>query len=275
MSKPAILKTLHYADIFDYPLTAGEIKKFLPEPADATFEETLSQMGSGPYYYLPRREGIVELRRRREVYSQPKLKKARKVAAVLKFIPWIKLVGVTGALALENSDEGDDIDLMIITAPKRLWLTRGLVVTFLLLTSQYRRPGKVKDRICPNLMLSEDVLEFPDHDLFTAHEIVQMRPVFVRGNTYQRFVRANQWIKDFLPNVNRKSRIVNRPQQFNHSTIQPFSFLENLAYKLQLKYMKKKKTVEITTPSVIRFHPQDTRQWVLDEYQKRVYTIPK
>jgi len=101
---------------------------------------------------------------------------------------------------VENSEEGDDIDLMIVTSPQRLWLTRGLVVVFLLLTGQYRRPEKIKDKVCPNLMFSEEVLEFPDHDLFTAHEIVQMLPIYDRLNTYQKFLQANSWIKDFLPN---------------------------------------------------------------------------
>ena len=54
-----------------------------------------------------------------------------------------------------------------------------------------------------------------------------------------------------------------------------FDLLEKLAYRLQLKYMEKKKTVETTTPSIIRFHPHDIRQRILDEYQKRVYTLPK
>lgn len=49
-----------------------------------------------------------------------------------------------------------------------------------------------------------------------------------------------------------------------------FNLLEKLAYKLQLKYMKKKRTIEITTPSVIRFHPHDIRQKVLGEYQERI-----
>lgn len=49
-----------------------------------------------------------------------------------------------------------------------------------------------------------------------------------------------------------------------------FDLLEKLAYKLQLKYMEKKKTVETTTPNVIRFHPNDTRQRVLEEYERRI-----
>lgn len=301
MSKQAIPQTLHYADLFDFPLTAGEIKKFLTEPVDATLEETLLRISTDlvliytdGFYCLPGREGIIELRKKRKVWSEPKLEKAKRVAGVLKFIPWIKLIGITGALALENSDEDDDIDLMIITSSRRLWLTRGLVVTFLLLTGQYRRANKVKDMVCPNLMISEEALEFPDRDLFTAHEIVQMKPIYDREVTYQKFINANRWVFDFLPNAkrgqksegggqiqkteNRKQksvlgRLSSRPVfRFRHSV---FLLLETLAYKLQLRYMSGKKTTEVTTPAVIRFHPQDSRQRVLDEYQKRTYNLPK
>lgn len=289
MRKLAILKTLHYADLFDYPLRFEEIHKYLVEPlAVEVLEEALTQMGAdvkqisadNGFYCLPGREEIIKLRKNREVYSRSKIKKAKRIAGVLKFIPWIKLIGVTGALAMGNSDENDDIDLMIITAPQRLWLTRGVVVTFLLLTSQYRRPKKVKDRICPNLMISENALEFSDRDLFTAHEIIQMRPIYDRENTYQKFINANRWVFDFLPNWKPKVALQlfsssAFSEQFNHLTIQPFSFLEKLAYKLQLKFMESKKTTEVTTPSIIRFHPPDTRRRILDEYQKRVYTIPK
>lgn len=290
MKKQAILKTLHYADLFDYPLrteeifkysvghlTVGDVSKALPRMS-ADDKQISADNG---YYYLSGREEIVGLRKRRKVYSRSKIKKAKRIASILKFIPWIKLIGVTGALAMGNSDEASDIDLMIVTAFRRLWLTRGLIVVFLSLTRQYRRPGKVKDMICPNLMLSEDALEFPDHDLFTAHEIVQMKPIYDREDTYQKFLQANSWIKDFLPNVN-------RPQQFNHfsslrserfafgesNTIQPFDLLEKLAYRLQIKFMERKKTTEITTPSVIRFHPKDVRQQVLGEYQRRIKTLP-
>ncbi len=275
MKKQAILKTLHYADIFDYPLKFEEIHKYLVEPLTANvLKEVLSLITAdnklayaGKFYCLPGREEIIKVRQQREKWSGPKLEKAQRIANVLKFIPWVKLIGVTGALAVENSEEDDDIDLMIITASQRLWLTRGLVVSFLLLTRQYRRPRNIKDMLCPNLLLSEALIEFPDHDLFTAHEIVQMKPIYDRGNTYQQFLQANSWVKSFLPNWALDAGVV--PQQFNNLTIQPFDLLEKLAYKLQLKFMESKKTIETTTPSAICFHPNDIRQQVLKEYQKR------
>ena len=49
-----------------------------------------------------------------------------------------------------------------------------------------------------------------------------------------------------------------------------FTKLEALAKKLQLWYMGQKRTNEVVSDSLIKFHPQDVREWVLDEYQKRL-----
>ncbi|MBU3957100.1 hypothetical protein KKI19_02405 [Patescibacteria group bacterium] len=49
-----------------------------------------------------------------------------------------------------------------------------------------------------------------------------------------------------------------------------FAKLEALARWTQLKYMAPRRTTEIVEPGRIRFHPQDAREWVLKEYQKRL-----
>ncbi len=49
-----------------------------------------------------------------------------------------------------------------------------------------------------------------------------------------------------------------------------FTKLEAIARWLQLKYMEPKRTTEIIEAGRIRFHPQDARDWVLKEYQKRL-----
>ncbi len=109
MKNQAILKTLHYADLFDYPLKVEEVHKYLVEPLKiGVLKEVLSRMSADDkqicadngFYCLSGREEIIGLRQQREKWSEPKLKKAKKIASVLKFIPWIRLIGVTGALIL-------------------------------------------------------------------------------------------------------------------------------------------------------------------------------
>lgn len=295
--KKEILKTLAYADVFDYPLKKEEIWKWLIWEGRSgkgkdgsrgefahSFEFALDSLQicvTQGFYHLQDRGRIVRLRKQREQWSNPKLRLAGKVAGILRKIPWIKMIGITGALAMENSDKEDDIDLFIIASKNRLWLTRGLIVTFLRLFGLYRRPGKIKDKICPNMLLDEDHLMVPkkEQDLFSAHEVCQMKPVWDRDNTYSKFLQANLWVRRFLPNgvetEKLKDRKTKKQKSFSVSSFLSFLVdpLEQLAYKLQLAYMNSRKTSEITESGRIRFHPQDARVWVLEEYQKRLVSL--
>lgn len=189
-----MFKTLVYADIFDYPLTLDEIHRWWIA-GDKGSDPIVKTNG---YYHLRGREKLVSLRRRRAQVSQVKLKKLKLIIRIFKIIPFIKLVCVTGALAMNNSDKDDDIDLMIVTAKNRLWLTRLIVL--LLLLPWLRRGKKINNRICLNLWLDAAALAVKRRDLYIAHEICQARSVFERDNYYNKFITANLWYKKYLPN---------------------------------------------------------------------------
>ncbi|MGB9706679.1 MAG: hypothetical protein ACPLXP_01200 [Microgenomates group bacterium] len=282
----AILKTLAYADVFDYPLTIKELYRFLiiKRPLSfSSFREVLRRIQAnekrievkGKYFFLRGRGKIVNIRKKRERWSQKKIKIARRVTKWLRLIPTVKMVAVTGALAMKNSDKNDDIDLLIVTAKNRLWLTRILVVFLVELVARRRRPKDVdvRDKICLNMFLDEKHLAVPknEQDLFTAHEVVQLKPLWDKDNTYQKFLRANLWVKRFLANnLDIKGK---KDKPLNFSISQFLNFLEHLAYKIQVAYMSSRRTREIVEFHRVRFHPQDCREWVIKEYQKRLKNL--
>ena len=160
-----ILRTLIYADLFDYPLTEKEIIKWSCgrriKNSELRIKEDLNQLIKNGiiekidgYFFLKGRGKIVKERRIKEKYSEEKLEIARKTAKKLQNISGVKMVGVTGALAMKNCSLGDDIDLAIITTKDRLWLTR-LMILFLspFLGIKRRKPKEtnVQDKICFNL----------------------------------------------------------------------------------------------------------------------------
>ena len=106
----------------------------------------------------------------------------------------MRLVAVSGALAVDNAGVNGDIDYFIVTEPDRLWLCRGLVIGVV------RWAARRGITLCPNYFLSERVLELDPPSLFAAHEVTQMVPV---GHTavYRRFRRLNRWTDRFLPNA--------------------------------------------------------------------------
>lgn len=284
MSNPnhAIIKTLCYADVFDYPLTKEEVQTFLIHHHPTTQPDINTSLQSlishniihqqSDYYYLPKRSLLVSYRNKRHAISKQKLSKAFFISKYLAKIPMIEGVFVTGALAMENAHQHDDIDLMIITKTNWLWTTR-IIVTFLLQLLGVRRKPKVEsvnDLVCANMHLDESTLAIPEtkRNLYTAHEIIQVKPLFNNHHIYQRFLNANSWISQFLPNFTIPSL---NPTRTKPDTKQLFSNpIESLAYSLQHRYMKSKITSETISHHSAYFHPRDTSTQVLEQYEALV-----
>jgi hypothetical protein len=202
----AILETLAYSDIFDYPLTLDELHRYLPvsitreelvEFVPQTLVCVLSQpegCGTGMYYLLPNRSSIVDLRLERESASRPAFRRALSYGRILGLLPFVRMVAMTGSLAVLNLSKNADMDFMLVTAPKRLWIARAFAVTF------GRMMRLFGDRICVNLLVSENALAWPLRDLYSAREMGQMIPI-VGMNLYQRFREENHWVDSFLPNA--------------------------------------------------------------------------
>ena len=199
----AILLTLTYADLFAYPLTPAEVYQYLIglRAARADVERALNESPQlqgriarvTGLITLPQREGIVDIRAARHAAARRQLPRARFYARLIAHFPYVRMIALTGSLAMQNSVD-NDIDLLIVTRPGRLWLVRGLAVALVRLA---RLCG---DRLCPNFLLAETALTMPEQDLYQAHEIVQMIPLYGFG-VYQRMRQANAWALQYLCNA--------------------------------------------------------------------------
>jgi hypothetical protein len=287
--KKAILKTLIYADIFDYPMTLREIHKWLiklkiaPRKVEKKLKELKAESkikNFGEYYFLPKREKLTKLRKQRARQSSYFFKKAKAVGFLLKLIPWIKLVGISGGLSLENAGKKDDIDFFIIVQKKRLWISRLLILVILSILDlrRGRNDSKIKaaGKICCNIILEEDKLTQEKKDLYTAHEVLQMKVLWQRDGIYQKFLEDNSWAFEYLPNwisetrlmisdlrllkKNHQSKIINQKSKMD--------YLEDLAMKIQLKLMGNPKGLERIKEGAVYFHPEDYRKRVLQEFKR-------
>lgn len=196
----AILEALVYSDIFEYPLTAGELHRFLIKPASRhAVEECAAGMKDvncrAGYYYLAGRGEIVEIRKRREDASHEVLKRAIVYGHILAAFPFIRMVAVTGSLAVLNLSKNPDMDFMLVTAHGRVWTARAFAIIL----------GRIArffgDTMCPNIIVSERMLAWPLHDLYSARELCQMVPI-AGNDVYLRLFAANAWVGSFLPNAN-------------------------------------------------------------------------
>jgi hypothetical protein len=200
----AVLQTVAYGDLFDYPLTAGEIWRYLIGLA-ATESEVTGWLNNGvnSRRWLVQRDGYVALRGRSEIIDIRLRRMARasrlwpvalRYGRVVSLLPFVRMVAITGSLAVDNADSDSDIDYFIVTESGRLWLCRAMVILVVKLAA------KRAVAICPNYFLSENALSLQDHNLYAAREMTQMVPIY-GSEVYARMRRENEWVVHYLPNA--------------------------------------------------------------------------
>lgn len=290
--RQSIIKTVLYSDIFDYPLTYGQVWKYLLSPKKIkriNFEEVLKNfknLSAGRqcpivekegWYFLKGREKILKKRTERKKESEIKITTARNVTRILSAIPSVLLIGVSGGVSLHNADKNDDIDLFVITKENSLWQTRLLLVLLLKIMGKHRsrKDVKVKDKICLNMLVSEKDLAFPKdrQDIYTAHEIVQMTPIFNRNKTYEKFMSKNLWVRKYMPNaltgIKIKDLRINNERQL--LVIRYWLLVTEFVVKqIQLWYIKGHIGKESISEGTLAFHPFDYKKDIIQSFEDRV-----
>jgi hypothetical protein len=184
-----------------------------------------------------------------------------------------------------NAGENDDIDLFIITAKNRLFTGRliSLVLAQLLglrrvwdleTSHQSLVTNHHTNKVCLNLFFDESNLKVPKFKQteFVGHEVLQMKPIIIKGDIYERFLKANEWVFKLFPNGKSKFQILNLKSQINNKRFK-FKILnlfgtwnlgfiisnkiESFLKNLQLTLINRHRTTEIITPTQLWFHPDD------------------
>lgn len=194
----AILEALAYSDIFDHPLRFDELHRYLPIRAEAdelktALNESNAQVNyRDGFYFLTGRDEIVDIRKEREARSKKLLPIALRYGRILDSLPFVRMVALTGSLAVLNISNNADFDYMLVAAKGRVWTARAFALLF---NRMVRLFGHI---ICPNLIVSESALEWPLHDLYSARELIQMIPISGM-DVYRDVMQANSWVAEFVP----------------------------------------------------------------------------
>jgi len=214
-----IITTLAYYDVLDYPMTPFEIWKYLTivnnDQALKTDKEEIDLAGVikeleskeikryvsefQGYYFLKGRQGVVRQRLERNKIAEQKFKTTRRIVKWLRLVPFVRMVAVTGTLAMKNTKRKSDLDLLIVLEHGHIFTGRTLVTGLVHLLGARRYKNKIADRICLNFFITDKSLEINLQDLFSAHEYSFIFPLFGR-KYFHKFQEANRWIKSYKEN---------------------------------------------------------------------------
>jgi hypothetical protein len=200
----AVLSTIAYGDVFEYPLRDVEVHRFLhgirtaPEVTTAALarcaepDGPLTQRGS--FFMLRGREHLVELRRARAERAARMWPAAIRYGRLIAALPFVRMVAVTGSLTWDTVEEDADIDYLIVTEPDHLWTCRLLVAV---LARVARLDGT---ELCANYLMSTRALALSERTLYGAYELATLTPIAGRS-LYRRLLRANPWATAYLPHA--------------------------------------------------------------------------
>ncbi len=295
----SILSTISYFDIFDFPLTFMEIWKWLwfdREPQVFRLDEireSLEKSGylqkrlgaQGGFYFLRGREEIIQTRLERYSLAELKYHKAKQMIRWLRWLPFVRMIGVCNTLAFNNSRQDADIDLFIITKRRRVWQTRFWVTGWLKVLGLRPRPDRTRDRLCASFFVDEDHLDLHElaiaDDIYLPYWITQVVPVYDEG-VYDRFIAANQWVRKLIPNsipvMPTKRRQVRRLGWSKKVINRKFSLWPEIIFrKYQLAIMPDNLKSKIGFGSqvvvqdgILKFHDNDRRALFLKRWRERM-----
>jgi len=254
-----IAKTRAYSGYFDFPLTRTEIHKWLITPTRVPYSRIESLLDTE----ISQQE--IKKRKILSQISDDKITQAKAMVSLMKKIPGIYLIALTGSVSVGNSKREDDIDLLIVTGPNMLWIVRPIFLLGLSLLFRRRLPGDSKDKtadlFCPNLWIDSKHLSIPKRkrNLYTAHEVLQITPIYDRFNTYSDFIKENSWSGKYLANAYAQISSLRRKENRVKYSIRNKLFIPiNLIfYGLQYLYMLPKKTTESISLHQAFFHTVD------------------
>lgn len=275
--KNALIGTISYFLKYDYAPTFGEVYTFYPKKIsrNALFSKLTLLLkekkiiallkdyhDNANRYTIQGYSTILKSSKSKIQIAKSKRKKIGGYLRVLSKLPQIEFVGLSGTVAMGNSEKGDDIDLFIISSRGRLFTARAIVLVLaeIIGKRRQRRGLLVKDMICPNLFFdgSDSVIPKAKRTERVAREILQMKAILVKNDRDKQFLYENQWIYRFFPNARR----VRQYKAVRSAIVLPKAvgdWVEELFKDIQLFFINRHRTNEYITPTQLWFHPGKTK----------------
>lgn len=279
-------KVLRYFLQFGYRPTFQEIYTFFPtkisknklrDYVDRTQKYTVGEYGNKFSQHTVGFRDSEESGKVRSSQFQDSLTKISKAQSYIDFIslfPQLRLIGLSGSVAMLSASQSDDLDLFIVSAQNRLWTARFISNTaaWFFGLKRSRDKKQAKDKVCLNLFFSESHLTIAKdrRTEYMAHEVLQMMPILDVNHTYRTFLTKNDWIHAFFPNVrldrylpNKLSHVRGRKKNSVRASGGVIgNLVEYLCRWLQLSYMSKPKGAERIEEGQLWFHPRDYSRMV-------------
>lgn len=258
-----VKKTYAYGQIFGYQRSLPELYFWLLGSKKVPLTIFKKKLG--------KKKEIFKKKKKINPFSAEKEKMAKIFLEPVFRLPFIYFVGLTGSVSANNAKNDDDIDIFIITSPHTLWVARPVILLYLELIKKRRKRStniyNQKDLICSNLWIDASNLTLPKNkrNLYTAHEVLQVLPIYDKNDTYYRFVQSNLWVKKYLANAYSKKNKKQKQPKVRISLAIFLIPLNGIMFLLQFFFMLPLTKGESVSYTQAFFHDQKFSKKVLSK----------
>jgi hypothetical protein len=232
MLKQRVLATLRFFALQDIPLTLFELHKYLLNDMEAIKQHLNAQwevasetqsalpvaagdvlacleteckkevkVHQGFYFLAEFDQKFVSTRLQNYMYGIFREQIIKRFTPLLRYLPFLRSIGLVGSQALGLARATSDIDVLIIVEPKFLGLARFFVTVYFQILGVRRHGKKVANRFCLNHYLVGPKTLQQDRNIYTASEYLKARPIY-HGGVLTEFKENNwPWLQLFFPNA--------------------------------------------------------------------------
>lgn len=169
-------------------------------------------------------------------YQTQLLSKAKRWSRVIRLLPSVKSVVVVNSVAYGNVHNESDIDLFIITAPNRIFITKGALMYTLKLLRQLEDQQTSAGRFSLGMFLTtkgvkleKDMMKVNEPDL--VYRMITAKPVY-GSEIWNSILKSDPYIYNRLPNyVWPKTNI-----RIHGSGLRALDKLDNIGYRRHLRH---------------------------------------
>jgi len=294
--REAIMKSIIFFDLFDFPLTFEEISKYVlgmridEQHIRMYLKDSKMLSEKNGFYFVRGREHIADLRQSNAKYAQKLWNKVFRYSWVFKMIPFIKMVAVCNSLSYLDVSKKSDIDLFVTTDKNRLFTARFFLSAVLYLLGVKRHDNKIAGRFCLSFFVTEDHLDMDQiglrpYDVYLAFWTMSLTPVFGE-KTYNEFVEKNTWTKRYFPDgvtpntsMIHKSGFITRAIKRFLTRILSGKFGDKLEAHLSKALIKRAEAKAeklpdrrgtIISQEIMKFHDNDIREYIREAWEKKI-----
>jgi hypothetical protein len=287
----AIARSVIFAAIFDYPLTLAQLRQTLIESTQTPSQVLAAYNGSAAlqaavgfrdgFFFPAGRADLVDERRLREARSRAFLRRHRLLLRLICALPFVRMAALSGSIAHLNLDGAGDLDLFIVTRGRRVW---SVTVAVLVIAKLLRR----RRVVCANFVVSDSRLALEQQDLFTASQIIHLKPLVGR-DVYRQLLAANPFVFRFYPNFHEvdaafqrveSSRLITPVKRILELLLAPLAPLAELLCRVAYRGYLTRRSAAWRSPEQVRLqadylklHTQSHRRSVLDRFDRGVQSL--